>query len=346
MTPGTWLDLSTVGGIGANTTIQSVFPSPTPPGATGPAAVTLAYSGGAFDTTNNRLMAWGGGHTDYGGNEVYEFFPTDLQWHRVWGPTPNAQITTSSDVYADGNPASRHTEAALSFGNGKFYSTAGCNYSSCNQIQSTWVLDIGSLTWTAQASPSAQINQIHVNFFNPNDGNVYVEAGNTASQGALFKYTVATNTWSCIPVSCGAAAYSTGLGSSVSGSFDYVNNRLFIANGGQPFYYRNILTGAGAALSPTGTMTCPNSEGPLMVFYPKNTSSLCVDTKDGDPNVYEFNDSITSPAITTHVATGGPPAENVGGQATMGRGQWDAFHGVLIVCTGYNHAVFVYKPNF
>ena len=33
--------------------------------------VIVAWGGGIFDTTRNRMIVWGGGHGDYAGNEQY-----------------------------------------------------------------------------------------------------------------------------------------------------------------------------------------------------------------------------------------------------------------------------------
>jgi len=51
-----------------------------------------AWSGGAFDTTRDRLVVWGGGHADYPGNELYVFDLGTLRWQRLTDPSPTTAI--------------------------------------------------------------------------------------------------------------------------------------------------------------------------------------------------------------------------------------------------------------
>jgi hypothetical protein len=96
---------------------SNVAPNPLPPGATGVAAVTDAWCGAALRKSGSYLILHGGGHSDYAGNEIYALgLEADAPaWQRVWGPTPNSQITENSLVYADGNPAAIHTYGRLQF---------------------------------------------------------------------------------------------------------------------------------------------------------------------------------------------------------------------------------------
>ena len=45
-----------------------------------------AWTGAAFDKRRQRLLVSGGGHNDYGGNEVYAFSLMDLKWLRLTDP--------------------------------------------------------------------------------------------------------------------------------------------------------------------------------------------------------------------------------------------------------------------
>jgi len=97
-----------------------------------------AWGGGALRQVSAHLILHGGGHGDYGGNEIYALGLADdaPRWQRIWGPTPNAQITPQTDRYADGNPPSVHTyfylqydrfaDRLMSVGSGQ-YITSGVN---------------------------------------------------------------------------------------------------------------------------------------------------------------------------------------------------------------------------
>src|SRR5204863_9685163 len=79
MAPGTWLTLP-------DTKMASVAAPTSPGGTSGPSAVIGAWSGGAFDTRRGRLVLWGGGYSDYAGNELYAFSLGAMSWERLTEP--------------------------------------------------------------------------------------------------------------------------------------------------------------------------------------------------------------------------------------------------------------------
>jgi hypothetical protein len=56
--------------------------------ASGPSSVLEAWNGAAFDEKDLLFYFMGGGHTDYGGNEVYEFNLKSGHWTRLTDPSP------------------------------------------------------------------------------------------------------------------------------------------------------------------------------------------------------------------------------------------------------------------
>ena len=66
-----------------------------------------AWSGGALDTQREWLLVWGGGHSDYAGNEVYAFDLKTLAWNRLTNPSVADRARTAT--YPDGQPRARHT---------------------------------------------------------------------------------------------------------------------------------------------------------------------------------------------------------------------------------------------
>lgn len=71
--------------------ISSVWPEDQPRRTrmvTGPKAVLIAWNSAAFDSTRQHLYFFGGGHTDYGGNEVYRFDVGKSQWKRLTDSSP------------------------------------------------------------------------------------------------------------------------------------------------------------------------------------------------------------------------------------------------------------------
>lgn len=70
----------------------------------GPRAVLIAWNGAAFDEENRRLYFMGGGHRDYGGNEVYEFDLDSGKWTRLTDPSPLTYLAKYRDATAKRGP--------------------------------------------------------------------------------------------------------------------------------------------------------------------------------------------------------------------------------------------------
>jgi hypothetical protein len=104
--PGHWCEVP-------DSDIAAIKPSPEPPGALGQRAVTRAWCGGAFDPDRDLYILWGGGHTDYAGNELYMFDVNTLRWRRT---EPAADVAeTGTSTYHDGTPRSVHTYGYLAY---------------------------------------------------------------------------------------------------------------------------------------------------------------------------------------------------------------------------------------
>jgi len=102
--PGHWFEAP-------NSRLDSVDPCPARncsyTGTLGVWGLMGAWGSGAYDTKRDRLIVWGGGHQDYGGNELYAFDVNALQWQRL--TEPSTSITGDTDYYPDGLPTTRHT---------------------------------------------------------------------------------------------------------------------------------------------------------------------------------------------------------------------------------------------
>ena len=85
-------------------------------GVRGPMAVTGAWGGAAFDTKRNKLVVTGGGHADYGGNEVYEFELATNKWKRATEPSLMRELKSGEFAVVEGEaPVSSHTYGGLTF---------------------------------------------------------------------------------------------------------------------------------------------------------------------------------------------------------------------------------------
>lgn len=62
-------------------------------GRTGPASVIAAWNGAAWDARRRKWYFYGGGQSDYGGNEVYEFDVDSATFTRLTDPSPIPAMT-------------------------------------------------------------------------------------------------------------------------------------------------------------------------------------------------------------------------------------------------------------
>jgi hypothetical protein len=175
-----------------------IAPSPLPPGITGVRSVTDAWCGAAVRQSSGHYIIHGGGHGDYSGNEIYalDLMASAPVWARIWGPTPNAQITSLTNHYADGNPASIHTYYGLQWDEtgdrllrmlGGQYITSGTG-ANCDAWP--WQATNWSPAGTIPAIPSFAGGQPAC-VMDPATGNVYLR--NNAQRA---RWTRTSNTWS------------------------------------------------------------------------------------------------------------------------------------------------------
>lgn len=156
--PGTWYELP-------DTRMDAVFPSREGHpawGVEGPSAIVSAWGGAAFDIKRNALVVTGGGHTAYGGNEVYEFRLEDLRWHRVTEPSSyESNPAYAEDAHPgnyvrthDGAPISSHTYDGLQYlpGLGRVFFFGGSQWRAGNNYDwHAYLLDPVTQTWVRKA---------------------------------------------------------------------------------------------------------------------------------------------------------------------------------------------------
>jgi hypothetical protein len=177
--PGEWYEAP-------GTTLRPALPDPVPPNWGGPGSIMTAWSGGAFDSARDRLLVWGGGHADYGGNEVYAFDVGTLTWARVWGPSPDIPdvgAMASVETYADGNPVSRHTYDGLAYVPtvDALFAQGGSRYSNGNGSSATWIFAFGAGAWARKADAPDTMYGAHA-VFDPVTGHVFHQGQSQLSE--------------------------------------------------------------------------------------------------------------------------------------------------------------------
>jgi hypothetical protein len=187
----------------ASSRMDAMVPSPLPAGYL--AAVMLAWSGGVYDTDRERLVIWGGGGSDYAGNEVYAFGPLTSdtpRWERL--TDPSAPAANNVIRGADGRPVSRHTYGLLTYlpapHNKMMSCSVGGQYSNGYGVGGVDFYDFTINGKTGQpwsAGPTAPSNEYPYNsycIYDSGSNSVFYQ-DNGSNGSSLQQYSLTTNTW-------------------------------------------------------------------------------------------------------------------------------------------------------
>ena len=274
--PGEWYEVP-------NSHLRTVVPIPTPCG--DPANIMGAWSGGAYDPVGDRLLVWGGGHADYGGNEIYAFSMGTLSWSRIWGPSPNIPCATSQtcvNTYADGNPVARHTYNGLSFlpSQNKFWIIGGSLYCGPgNAGKDTWVFDMPTLRWQRKTDlpvPDWAPGLSMMSAYDPATGHVWLVSG----ANPLHEYDPVNDTWTL--------RGSNGIGSGMTGTIDTKRHKYVLVGiqGVIVFDLNASGTIPAQAWATTGATNLVGSTYPGIAYDPVSDRVIAW---DGGATVYSLN---------------------------------------------------------
>jgi hypothetical protein len=322
LTPGTWCEAP-------NSHLSSVAP------AGWSANVMNPWSSAAYDTKRDRLIVWGGGHSDYSGNEIYVFDVNTLKWQRLNNPSDPPGVDTA---YApDGGPTSRHTynyieyvpsiDRFCSFGGAGFYSSGqtGTNNTDC--------FNFDTLRWERKASVPSNGGYIigAKAVFDPVSQKVYHQTG---LGGAFSSYDPATNTWQV------QNAYSY-MDYYLTAAIDPVRRKMIAVGVNQQVMWDLKNPTAGyTTLSTSGDTTITSAQSPGVVYDPVSDKFVAW---SGGANVYTLNMDTrvwtrVAPASTNTVI---PTAANNTG--TYGRFRYIPSKNAFIVVNSIDENVFIYK---
>ena len=289
-------------------------------GSTGCASVMLAWGGAAADTKRNRMIVWGGGHTNYFGNEVYALDLNSLSMLRLNNPSPVSNVSTCPESYTDGTPSSRHTYDGLVYlpTQDKMFAYGGAK-ANCGYLSTgTWELDPSTTGWqsmdphsgtTPGGWPGVMAD------YDPNTGLVFL-----FDTQNFFSYNPATNTYTKV-------GQQTGPGDNLTGVID-PGRKLFVMVGGGSFYAYTIGNGTYTLQNWTsqvsGCSALMSVGSPGLAYDP--VQQLIVGWAGGN-TVYQFNpDTKTCSAVTY---PNGPGAQQQYG--TYGRWRYFPSLGVFVI---------------
>jgi hypothetical protein len=335
--PGQWYEVP-------NSHMKTLDPCPAGncsySGVEGQNAVMGDWCGGAFDTQNNRLLVWGGGHGGYHGNEVYAFSVSALSWRRLCNPSSASGWNGSTAALPDGTPASIHTYDQETFipGLNKLWVTGESSLGG-NGGPATWLF-----TPDVVKSDSTGTWQRLANF--PNGG---ISVGGCAVYDPATQHVFATNSSSYTfyeynPSSDAYVSHSSQPlpDYHMTAAIDPVDH-YFVATGGNVIRVYSLPSGTVVTSTATGDKSVQNGNAPGLVWYP--AANLFVGWNGGS-SLYTLNPKTwmwsAHPAASGNAVT--PTAPNSNG--TFGRFQYDAAHNVFVVVNQNTENVFIYKPDF
>lgn len=324
--PGQWFEVP-------NSNLSAVIPNPAPVGSTGrTSAIIDAWSGGAYDTKRDRLIVWGGGHADYGGNEIYTFDVNTLRWSRPWGPSMNPPPeAVCSETYPDGNPPSKHTyDGELYIPSvDRFWAFGGSVWYCGSASLGTWTFDFNTLSWTRrQDGPGIFLGVMSA--YDPVTQHVFAQ-----SLVAFAEYDPVSNTWTVRGDQPGSLSENPVR----TAAIDPVN-RLFVAIGEGEFFVWDLKTWRLSHPTMTGGAAMLNARAPGLEYDPVSKKII---GWPGGTSVYSLDTSTWTwtridPASTNTVTPTLPTATG-----TFGRFRYIPSKNAFIVVNGINENVFVYK---
>ena len=294
-------------------------------GNTGCASVTLAWSGGVMDTARNRLVMWGGGHTDYAGNEVYALDLNTLTLSRLNDPsTPVRDGCTNGGIYADGRPSSRHSYNHVAYlpNQDAMFAWGGSQWQCGNDGADAWLFNFPDLSWTKKSSTNGPRGGIFASpvSYDQNTDLVYV-----FDWSDLRSFNPSTNTWS----RRSSASISGGAAAAV---IDPVRKKYFfgVAGLGTSLHWYDVSSATAlVAHQSQPTVGCAGFLGSERVGMEYDPVQDRIVGWNGGDTVYILNPDTLSCATVSY--PGGPSAIP---QGTYGRFRYSPSLNVFVVCNG------------
>jgi hypothetical protein len=317
--PGNWLEIS-------GTHMRAVLPSPVPTG--NPYQIMAAWSGGAYDTSRNRLLVWGGGHNDYCGNELYAFDVPTMQWIRLTDPSSTPVIVHSYDQLEylpdqDG-----------------FFATGGSTCSpGGNATSDSWMFSFSSNTWVKKASIPGSLGSIWELSMDSDYDPVskkFILYGYSQSAD----YDPAADKWTAH-----GNNYSRDLRH--TGALDPVHRKYVTIGNGTAYVFDVDSTGKLGAQKPLNSNGSNEIEGvgaPGLVWDPK-VGKLVAWGTGGDVYALDMSTVTWTRYPAKNSVNPGDPYNNNGEDygGTLGRWRYMPAYNAYIVVTHIDHDVFIYK---
>ena len=145
----------------------------------GQSVVMDAWCGGAFGEATGNFWVFGGGHTDYGGNEVYvaNMYADVPTWERINNPTTDMSVSpVHYFLHPDGQTRTVHSYNNLFEKDGALYCTGGSIYDAGGGAVYVAHISRNDPVWRPDYLNSGDpyfLNSWGVSCYNPEDNAIY-----------------------------------------------------------------------------------------------------------------------------------------------------------------------------
>lgn len=207
-------------------------------------AVVTAWNSGALDTKRNRLVVWGGGHSDYSGNEMYALELATGKFQRITDPAPPISDGCPEAIADGSQPNSRHTYDGISYiANTDRLFVMGGSLASCGFMsKATWTFDFATSKWQNMAPAGTNPNPVPgiVSAYDPNTGKVFVH-----DDGSFYSYDMKANRYTVV-------ATNKAIDYHMTAAIDPKRKKFVVIGGGQQWVYD--IGGGDAKQQPLGSV--------------------------------------------------------------------------------------------
>lgn len=305
--------------------------------------VINAWNSGAYDTQRDRLILWGGGHGDYGGNEIYVFDINSLTWTRLTDPSTN--VVSDADPFPDGTPNPRHTYGTSLYipsvdsfwvAGGALWHSGGCLGSNI------WMYDFGASSpqsgWHMQESTVQGIDMGDcggIAAYDAAKNRVILLAELGYNGGKLFEFDLnkSSSRWTVLNDNTDRMLYQTA-------AFDPKRRKFVVVGAGVTWVYDVDKAGAPRTrLSTSGATSIESTDAPGLVYDPVSDRIVAW---AGGQNVYTLNMDTSVWELRTPTNSVNPGSVTASG-GTWGRFQYVPSKNVFVLVNSTSTDVFFYK---
>lgn len=312
-------------------------------GASGCDGITAAWSGGVFDSSRNRLIIWGGGHSDYYGNEMYALDLDTQQLTRLNDPgQPAGSSGTCQEAIANNTqPNSRHTYDGIEYipGLDKMFVFSGslaCNTGSFGR--DTWLFNFATMQWEKK-NPSGTIPKAGpgvVTAYDPVSGLIYLY-----DDLHLYSYDPAADRYTQL------TATNEPIGYHLNATIDPVRRKFVMVGydsiqGAGRVWAIDLTAGSTyqrTALSTTGGGGIISTDYPGLEYDPI-ADRLVAWGQDSPTVIYSLNLDTRQWTTTTYAGNPAPV-----GQGTHGRWRYSAASGVFVLANSVDANVYFVRMS-